>query len=160
MKRIGTALVLAAASGWAMAVRADDATVEQVLDALHERAAAADFDGYFDLYHPHAVFLGTDRAEYWPLDDFKAYAKPRFEAGQGWSYAPTERFVHVAGDTAWFEERLHHARYGEFRGTGVLLRTDDGWRVAQYNLTLPIPNPLFETTADAVAEHYEASPRP
>lgn len=139
--------------------RADDAAIAQVLDALHERASEADFAGYFELYHERAVFLGTDREEYWPLEAFKAYARPHFEAGRGWSYRPTERFIHVAGDTAWFEERLQHDTYGETRGTGVLLRTDAGWRVAQYNLTLPIPNALFRDIAGDIAEHYAGEER-
>lgn len=137
------------------AARADTAQIGQVLDALHERAAAADFDGYFSLYHEDAVFLGTDRAEYWTLAELKRYARPHFEAGNGWTYQPQERFIHSSGDTAWFEERLQHERYGETRGTGVLLRTDEGWRVVQYNLTLPIPNELFRGIADEIAEHYE-----
>ena len=136
--------------------RADEpaTAVEAVLDALHDRAAAADFEGYFALYAEGAVFLGTDRDEYWPLADFKAYTRERFATGTGWTYVPTERFVHVNGATAWFEERLQHARYGETRGTGVLVQTKDGWRVAQYNLTLPIPNDLFVSVAEDIKTFY------
>ncbi|MEQ8857467.1 MAG: nuclear transport factor 2 family protein [Pseudomonadales bacterium] len=133
---------------------ADEAAIGRVLDSLHERAAQADFDGYFALFHDDAVFLGTDRNEYWPLAEFKAYTKSRFDSGTGWTYRTVERFVHVAGDAAWFEERLHHDRYGEMRGTGVLLDTPAGWRVAQYNLTLPIPNALFAGTASEIDAYY------
>jgi hypothetical protein len=133
---------------------ADQTAIAEVLDALHERAAKADFEGYFALYHERAVFLGTDRDEYWPLAQFKTYARPHFDAGTGWTYHPTERFIHVAGNTAWFEERLQHASYGETRGTGVLLSTEEGWRVVQYNLTLPIPNALFKDVAADISEHY------
>jgi hypothetical protein len=139
---------------------ADQTAVAEVLDALHECAARADFEGYFALYHERAVFLGTDRDEYWPLAQLKAYARPHFEAGTGWTYRPTERFIHVADDTAWFEERLQHASYGETRGTGVLLRTEEGWRVVQYNLTLPIPNELFKDVAAEISDHYAAGDRP
>lgn len=136
-----------------------EAAIDRVLDTLHARAAEADFDGYFELYHEDAVFLGTDRSEYWTVDELRAYAKPHFEAGTGWTYRPLERHVHVAGDTAWFEERLEHARYGETRGTGVLLRTEAGWRVVQYHLTLPIPNELFPDVARRVIEHYRSAAR-
>ena len=134
--------------------------IGRVLDALHQRASDADFEGYFELYHERAVFLGTDRDEYWPLPEFKRYTRERFQTGTGWTYHPTERFVHVADDAAWFEERLRHDRYGETRGTGVLLRTADGWKIAQYNLTLPIPNALFRDVADEIADHYRETIEP
>ncbi len=129
--------------------------VAAVLNTLHQKASEADYDGYFALFSEHAVFLGTDREEYWPIDTFKAYTRERFATGAGWTYHPIERFVHVNGDTAWFEERLHHARYGETRGTGVLVRKHGAWRVAQYNLTLPIPNDLFVDVAEAIKNHYD-----
>jgi hypothetical protein len=102
------------------------------------------------------VFLGTDREEYWPLPEFSAYVKSRFDTGTGWTYQPIERHIHLEGGSAWFEERLHHARCGETRGTGVLLRTGEGWRIVQYNLALPIPNELFGGIASEIAENYEA----
>lgn len=136
----------------------DEAAVGRVLDALHRRAAAADFAGYFELYDERAVFLGTDRDEYWTLSEFKEYTRSRFASGTGWTYRPTERFIHTAGDAAWFEERLQHARYGETRGTGVLLKTAAGWRIVQYNLTLPIPNALFGEIAAEVSAHYADQP--
>ena len=43
----------------------------------------------------------------------------------------------------WFNERLSHERYGEVRGSGVLVR-DEIWKVAQYNLSFPIPNGIAE----------------
>ncbi len=144
------ALLLTTSQAWAD----EKAAVGAVLDALHARASAADFDGYFALYAENAVFLGTDREEYWPLSAFKAYTRERFASGTGWTYVPTERFVHVNGDVAWFEERLDHASYGETRGTGVLVRESGAWRVAQYNLTLPIPNALFTDVVEAIERHY------
>lgn len=128
--------------------------IDAVLNALHERAAQADFDGYFALFHDRAVFLGTDRDERWPLAEFKAYTKGRFDTGTGWTYHPTERFITVEGATAWFEERVLSAKYGETRGTGVLLKTDDGWKIAQYNLVLPTPNDLFDDVAKQVKDFY------
>jgi hypothetical protein len=115
-----------------------------VLDALHAAAAAADGERYFALFEPQAVFLGTDATERWSLAQFRAYATPFFARGQGWTYVPTERhvFLSAAGDVAWFDERLHNDKYGEVRGSGVLLAGPAGWRIAQYNLALPIPNEL------------------
>ncbi len=128
--------------------RAQDAerlrAIEGVLDALHEAAAAADLARYSSLYARDAVFLGTDASERWTRDEFMAYAKARFERGSGWAYTPIERHVYVAADgrTAWFDERLSNENLGETRGTGVLVAEEGTWRVAQYNLTIPIPNEL------------------
>ncbi len=163
MRRLHPGCIVAATLLLAATASADSpakAEIGRVLVTLHQRASEADFEGYFDLYHERAVFLGTDRDEYWPLPAFKRYTRARFETGTGWTYHPVERFVHVAGDTAWFEERLRHDRYGETRGTGVLLRTRDGWKVTQYNLTLPIPNELFRDVAADIAEHYDENVAP
>ncbi|MBV19632.1 MAG: hypothetical protein CL870_00845 [Cytophagia bacterium] len=46
-------------------------------------------------------------------------------------------------NTAWFDEELSNEKYGVFRGTGVLIKTDEGWKISQYNLLLPIPNELL-----------------
>ncbi len=143
-----TALLLLAASFvWTTAAAQpseDERAVSAVLDALHDAASKADFDRYFGLFAEDAVFLGTDATERWSVADFKAYAKPIFEEGRGWTYTPTERHVYLArdGQTAWFDERLENANLGETRGAGVLVREGGAWKIAQYNLTIPIPNAL------------------
>ncbi|HRP07900.1 MAG TPA: nuclear transport factor 2 family protein [Gemmatimonadales bacterium] len=119
---------------------ADRAAVDSVLTALHQTASAADWDTYFGLYDSNAVFFGTDATERWSLEQFRGYAS----ASRGWTYRMTERniFLDAGGNTAWFDERLYNDGYGECRGTGVLVKTATGWKIAQYNLTFPIPNDL------------------
>lgn len=121
------------------------AEAEAVLDDFHLAASEADAQRYFNHYRQDAVFLGTDASERWSVDALRAYAKPHFDAGKGWSYQATERHVRVSeeGRIAWFDERLAHARYGEVRGSGVLIR-DEVWKVAQYNLSFPVPNDIAE----------------
>jgi hypothetical protein len=120
--------------------------VSAVLDQLHATASKADFQAYFKLFHADSVFIGTDASERWDLPTFKAYAKPHFDAGRGWTYKPGVRHIQIAPDgrTAWFDEMLEHANYGTCRGTGVLLRGDkaEDWKVVQYHLTIPVPNDL------------------
>lgn len=119
-------------------------TISIVLDSLHDAASKADGVRYFALFAPDAVFLGTDAAERWPIEEFKTYAMKRFETGKGWSYTLRKdaRHIAVAGDIAWFDELLDNAKYGECRGTGVLRRIGDQWKIAQYNLMIPIPNEI------------------
>jgi len=132
------------------------AEVGQILDALHRAAAEADFDAYFGLYAREAVFLGTDATERWTRAEFEAYARPYFDAGRGWSYESVGRHVRVAdgGETAWCDERLLNESLGETRGSGVVVREDGAWRVAQYNLTIPVPN---EIAAEVVARIREVT---
>jgi hypothetical protein len=120
------------------------AVVDAVLDALHDAAARADAERYFACFDSEAVFLGTDPAERWTFAAFREYAANRFATGTGWTYRVTDRFTSLSPDgrAAWFDERLANDTYGECRGTGVLLRREDGWRIVQYNLTIPIPNDL------------------
>ena len=124
----------------------EEARIGQVLDRLHQAAAAADGGAYFALFTPDAVFIGTDATERWPLADFKAYAEPYFAAGKGWVYHPRTRSVTLAAlpcrCIAWFDELLDNESYGTSRGTRVLVLQDGEWRVEQYALTFPIPNDL------------------
>jgi ketosteroid isomerase-like protein len=122
----------------------DQADIGERLDAFHQAASEADGRAYFALFAPDAVFIGTDATERWPLAAFRDYARPYFDAGQGWTYAPGERHIVVHGDTAWFDEMLDSANYGLCRGTGVLVRIDGAWRIAQYHLTVPVPNALLD----------------
>jgi ketosteroid isomerase-like protein len=121
--------------------------VSAVLDQLHDAASKADGERYFALFADDAVFLGTDATERWPIAEFRAYAMKRFASGTGWTYALKHgsRHITVVGDIAWFDELLENAKYGTCRGSGVLRKVGDQWRIAQYNLTFTVPN-------DAAAE--------
>ncbi|BFT32067.1 nuclear transport factor 2 family protein [Alteromonas sp. D210916BOD_24] len=136
------------------AATADDhrQAVNTVLDALHHNAATANYEGYFDLYSDEAVFIGTDASEVWSIEEFKAYAKPHFDKGKGWTYIPRNRHVYFAkqGNVAWFDELLDNQKLGETRGTGVLIKEGNRWKVSQYHLTIPIPNALADDIANQI----------
>lgn len=115
---------------------------DELINGLHQDAANAQFDTYFARFTNDAVFLGTDRAERWSVDAFKAYAKPIFDAGVGWRYEVVSRHWAGTGDVRWFDEVLWNDKYGYCRGTGVIRSTHEGWRIAHYSLTFLIPNEL------------------
>jgi hypothetical protein len=52
--------------------------------------------------------------------------------------------------SAWFDEILDSSSYGTSRGTGVLIRTNEGWKISQYHLTFPIPNELARHVTDEI----------
>jgi hypothetical protein len=120
------------------------AGIEAVLDDLHLAASEADGRRYFSHFAAGAVFIGTDETERWDIPAFKAFADPVFSEGRGWTYVPRERHVYLGtyGTTAWFDERLWNEKYGACRGTGVMVRVEERWKIAQYNLAFPVPNEL------------------
>ena len=60
--------------------------INALVDGLHLDAHEGNFETYFDRYSTNAIFLGTDKTERWTIEEFKAYAKPAFDDGNGWSY--------------------------------------------------------------------------
>ncbi|MBT5440993.1 MAG: SnoaL-like domain-containing protein, partial [Candidatus Marinimicrobia bacterium] len=57
--------------------------------------------------------------------------------------------------TAWFDEILYSKGYGNFRGTGVLKIEGSQWKIAQYNLLLPIPNQFMKKYATEIKAFYK-----
>lgn len=158
-KIIGLLCVAALSSGFAGTSMAQDsvdnkAGVAAVLDSLHDAASAADHDRYFGLYAKYAIFLGTDATERWDLEQFKAYAGPIFAKGKGWTYVVKQRWIYVSedGNTAWFDETLENAGLGDCRGSGVLIQQNGKWLIAQYNLTIPVPNDLADEFVQRIRE--------
>jgi ketosteroid isomerase-like protein len=132
----------------------EQANVNRVLDAWHRAAATADEPAYFGAVAPEFVFLGTDSSERWDLNSFRAFSHPYFAAGKAWTFVPHDRHVILspAGDVAWFDEKLDSASYGDCRGSGVLRRVNGEWKIAHYNLTIPIPNDLAKTVVGMIRE--------
>ncbi len=131
------------------------ASIDRTLDGFHEAAAKADGPRYFSHLTEDAVFLGTDASERWPRKEFEAFASPYFKKGKGWTYTSTERQVdiEVGGDLAWFDELLTNEHYGTCRGSGVLRKQAGQWRIAQYNLSIPMPNPLARDFVERIRGH-------
>ncbi len=120
----------------------DKKAINEVLNQFHTAASKADWDTYLALTADDLVFIGTDASERWSKEDLKTYGA----ASNGWTYTPKERHVDITpdGNTAWFDELLDQVKYGTSRGTGVLIRTNDGWKIQQYHLTFPIPNGIAD----------------
>jgi ketosteroid isomerase-like protein len=141
-------LVAFALPSQAAAPSAEAGAVDKALDAFHTAASKADEEAYFALLAPNAVFLGTDATERWDKTAFRAFAHPHFSQGKGWTFKPRDRHVDFSQDgrVAWFDELLDSESYGECRGTGVLEKAaNGGWKILQYNLTIPMPNDLADS---------------
>ena len=122
----------------------DEQSIDKVLNSFHQAAADAQAKPYFNLLSQDAVFLGTDASERWSKEEFKAFVVPYFSKGKGWLYTPTERNISLVkqGQVAFFDELLFSESYGTCRGSGILIKTEQGWKISQYNLSIPMPNGL------------------
>ncbi len=125
----------------------DKASIEKTLNAFHQAAAKAQAKPYFDLLSDDAIFIGTDASERWTKKQFKAFVVPYFSKGRGWLYTPTQRNISFVEnqEVAFFDELLHSSSYGICRGTGVLIKTQQGWKISQYNLSIPMPNSIAKS---------------
>ncbi len=121
------------------------AAVTAVLDDWHQAAAVADEARYFGHFTDDAVYLGTDATERWTRDEFRAWARPYFSKGKAWSFKAVSRHITFSKDgaVAWFDEALDTANMGPARGSGVLVKDASAWKIAQYNLSIPIPNDVL-----------------
>ena len=116
--------------------------LDALLNGLHLDAHKGNFESYFDRYSVNAVFLGTDKTERWTIEEFKAYAKPAFSDGHGWTYAVIERNWEGDGNTRWFDEILLNEKLGHCRGTGVVELIKGEWKISHYALTMLVPNSI------------------
>lgn len=124
------------------------------LDKFHLAAEQADTKTYFGLLTQNAVFLGTDATERWTKQQFKLFVEPYFAKGQGWKYVPTVRQMEFLPEQQIiiFDELLENTNYGTTRGSGVLIKTDSGWKIAQYNLSIPMPNDIATDLVKKIRE--------
>ena len=144
MKKILVVLVVVTLSGCKSMMEnqtVSKANVNATLDAWHKAAAEANYNNYFDLMTADAVFIGTDATENWNKIAFQAYAKPHFDKGKAWSFTSLERHIYFdeTGKLAWFDELLN-TQMKICRGSGVLVKIGQEWKIKHYVLSMTIPN--------------------
>ncbi len=144
MKKLLAVLTVITLSG-CESVRVDDTDskneINVTLDTWHKAAAGANYNAYFSLMSDDAIFIGTDATENWNKTAFQAYAKPHFDKGKAWSFTALERHIYLdkTGKTAWFDELLN-TQMKICRGSGVLVKIGQEWKIKQYVLSMTIPN--------------------
>lgn len=129
--------------------------IKTLLSDFHKAASDADGDRYFSMLAPNAVFLGTDGTERWDKASFYKLYGPYMASGKGWTFTPTQQWVTIGPgkQVAWFDEALSSEHYGPTRGSGVLVRIDGHWKIAQYNLSIPMPNDLAKSFVGIIAAY-------
>jgi hypothetical protein len=129
----------------------DKEQIIATLDQFNEAAANADFNTYFDFFTDDAVFIGTDATENWDKKNFMLWAKPHFDKKKTWHFKSMDRHVYFANpdsrgecNFAWFDELLN-TRMKICRGSGVLIKKGNEWKIQQYVLSMTIPNDKTDT---------------
>lgn len=117
-----------------------------LLDSFNTAAGRADFNTYFSYYADSAVFCGTDATERWDKNSFMQWAKPYFDRGRAWNFTSVDRHVYVAPDglMAWFDELLS-TQMKICRGSGVLVKKGNNWKIEQYILSTTVPNAIVDS---------------
>lgn len=137
---------------------AEKKKISQVLDDLNTFAANADFKKYFELFAEESTFIGTDATEIWNKKEFMGYAKPHFDKGKAWNFTSLKRNITFSKDRkyAWFDELLE-TQMKLCRGSGVLEKIGNHWKIRQYVLSMTIPNEVSSEvikTKSAIEEDY------
>jgi hypothetical protein len=136
---------------------AEKASIDSTVTAWHKAAADANFDSYFELLADSSIFMGTDATEYWTKSEFMEYSRPYFEKGKAWTFYASIRRIYVdkSGIMAWFDEELVTENMGPCRGSGVLKKVNNAWKIEHYNLSIPIPNDLVRSIVSGIHLYHE-----
>lgn len=115
--------------------------INALMNAWHKAAAVADEDQFFGSMTPDAYYIGTDASERWQRDELKSWSKKYFDRDTAWAFTPIKRAVFFSkdGNTAWFDETLD-TWMGVCRGSGIVVRTKEGWKINQYVLSVCVAN--------------------
>jgi len=115
--------------------------IASMLDSFNVAAANADYARYFNFYTEDATFNGTDATENWDKAAYMVWAKPFFDKKTTWNFTALKRNIYFGknADVAWFEELLN-TQMKICRGSGVVIKVGNDWKVQQYVLSTTIPN--------------------
>ncbi|WP_422159647.1 nuclear transport factor 2 family protein [Polaribacter sp.] len=124
--------------------------INALLNDWHLAASEANFDNYFNKMDSVSVFIGTDATENWTKEQFVNFSKPYFDQGKAGDFKTLERNVYLnkVGDFAWFDELLD-TWMGTCRGSGVLEKAGNTWKIKQYVLSVSIPNDDVQKVIEA-----------
>ena len=131
--------------------------ITSVLDQWHKAASDANFDAYFKLMDQQSIFIGTDPEELWNKQEFMDFAKPYFDRGKAWSFSSVERNIYMDKNQkyAWFDELLS-TQMELCRGSGILMLTDQGWKIRHYVLSIAVPNEDVDQLVALKKEHDQS----
>jgi hypothetical protein len=110
------------------------------LDAFHRAAADANQSAFIAQLAADAVLLGVEEGARLQGQSLRDYVSDRFTNSNTWTYRGSNREIQLSADgsVAWFDESLQHEQLGAGRASGVLIANGGDWKIAQFNLTVPL----------------------
>lgn len=117
---------------------ADD--INAVLNSWHKASGEIKYGPFLNIIAADGIVLGTDQDERWDKAHLETFSKQYFNPKYGWAYKYDRRHISFNADstTAWFDE-LFSINTKSFRGTGVLTKIGQDWKIRQYSLSISTP---------------------
>lgn len=141
MKKIIGAWVLWALLLGNLSAQTVEQEIHNLLDNWHHAAAMADEDTFFSSMTQDARYIGTDESENWERDELREWSKEFFDRDSAWNFKKKTRNIYLSDDgkLAWFDETLD-TWMGVCRGSGVVIQTENSWKIKHYVLSVAVPN--------------------
>ena len=119
----------------------EESEINELMDRWHQAAAEADEQTFFGSMTEDGVYIGTDASERWLRDEMRTWSQKYFERDSAWDFKPTSRNIQFSEDRsmAWFDELLD-TWMGTCRSSGVVVNTEEGWKIKHYHLSIAVPN--------------------
>ncbi len=149
LKYIAVATIIFSAASCAnkpTIVTNDEQQIATLLDGFNIAAAKADYNTYFNYFDANAIFIGTDATERWNKQAFMIWAKPYFDKKTTWNFTTLQRHIYIdtAINIAWFDELLQ-TQMKICRGSGILKKQANEWKIRQYVLSTTVPNKILDS---------------
>ena len=150
---LGVSIFLFCACVTSNVVKTDKSAIKKEVNTLlvnwHKAASDANFKEYFRVLDSTTVYIGTAAEEIWTKEQFANFSKPYFDKGKAWSFTTLERNIYMSesANIVWFNE-LIDTWMGTCRGSGVLEKKEDSWKIKQYVLSVAIPNDDIQAVID------------
>jgi hypothetical protein len=150
---LGVSIFLFCACVTSNTVKPDKSAIKKEVNTLlfnwHKAASDANFKEYFRVLDSTTIYIGTAAEEIWTKEQFANFSKPYFEKGKAWSFTTLDRNIYMSesANIVWFDE-LIDTWMGTCRGSGVLEKKEDSWKIKQYVLSVAIPNDDIQAVID------------
>ena len=123
--------------------------VNTFIDNWHKAATEANSKIFFGSMSTNSIYIGTDASERWTMEEFRSFAQPYFDRGKAWNFVPFDRSIQHYENTIWFSELLH-TWMGVCRGSGIIINEKGSLKIAQYHLSVTVPNDIIQDFIDLV----------
>lgn len=139
---------------WENCITNESDYLDQFVRDWHHAATVADEESFFGSMAEDGIYIGTDASERWLRDELRKWSEKAFQRDSAWDFKTKERQIHLStnGEVAWWNETLD-TWMGVCRGSGILEKTEQGWKIKQYHLSVTVPNDKIEDFKKLVEEN-------